>query len=245
MEANLPGAWLGVIRRNLPYYARLSAADRDNLRRRVRDFIAAKDFEGCGGLRLNDEMRVTIAAHACLLLLRQDLACYPRLRSILVYPHAYKVKDRWRSRDGVLSDEVRGLLGQASSRGVVVLSWHRARADSAGKASGHNLLLHEFAHQLALKTGSFDGIPLLRDPAREKVFRRVLEDAYARHVRAVEKGSATVLRAYGAETPAEFFAVLTEAFFTRPRRLKLRQPALYAQLRALYGQDPACPAPKI
>jgi MtfA peptidase len=232
-----PRAWRAIVRRNVPYYARLPAQDQRELEDRTRLFLAEKSFEGCGGLRLTDEIRVTVAAQACVLLLRLDALCFPRLRCILVYPHPYWVRMSERNDLGLVEEGYHQLSGLTSSLGNIVLTWDRIRP--SGRQAGRNLVLHEFAHQLARETGAPDGIPMLADERRYKVFRRALGAAQARGAREAAAGRATFLRSYAAVNPAEFFAVLTESFFEDPGGLKAAHPGLYVRMRRFYRQDPA------
>jgi Mlc titration factor MtfA (ptsG expression regulator) len=183
-------------------------------------------------------MRVTIAAQACVLLLGLDVPCYPGLRSVLIYPGAYRARCRARGADGVVIEGTQGRSGQ-SWLGLVVLAWEVVRRDPAETTHPQNLVLHEFAHHLAAETGAVDGIPQLRDQTRDRVWRRSLTRAHSRLAADVAAGRPAFLREYGATNTHEFFAVLTEAFFEAPEALRREHPELYGQLRDFYRQDPA------
>ena len=223
----------------MPLEAGLPERDRADLRRRIQVFLAEKRFEGLGGLTLTDEMRVTIAAGACLLLLRRDEDYYDALTSILVYPTAFRVHSREHSADGLVteSDEVR--LGEAWNAGAVVLSWGDVRRAASPDHGGRNVVLHEFAHQLDMEDRDANGAPLLAHRSMYPAWAEVLGREYARLQVAADAREPTLLDWYGAETPAEFFAVATETFFERPLAMRERHPELYAQLRGFYAQDPA------
>jgi Mlc titration factor MtfA (ptsG expression regulator) len=225
---SFPLEWLRVLERNVPFYRQLPEADQRELQGHVQVIIAEKNFEGCGGLEMTDEIRVTIAAHAALLLLHRETEYYPRLRSVVVYPAAFIVNHTEVVEEGgytVEGPEAR--LGESWHHGAVVLSWDDVRAGARNFHDGYNVVLHEFAHQLDLEDGSVDGVPALDDSAWYRTWRRLLEDEYRELRKAVARGEPTVLDQYGATEPAEFFAVATEAFFEKPVQLCATHPALY------------------
>ncbi len=225
-------------------YARLPPADRQELEGLIHVFLAEKRFEGCDGQEITDEVRVLIAAQACLLLLHRNTDCYPLLHSILVYPSNYIAKTWHWEKDGTIieGNQVRG--GESWPHGTVVLAWDGAFAGAVELDKNRNLVLHEFAHQLDEEDGVADGAPLLGGPTfsqtlqRYRTWARVLSEEFQQLRRAAEDGRETVLDTYGAQNPAEFFAVATECFFEKPGRLKERHPALYAELQEFYQQDP-------
>jgi Mlc titration factor MtfA (ptsG expression regulator) len=227
-----------VLHKNVPLAAKLDDAERAELEGLIRVFLAEKNFEGCGGLELTDEIRVTIAAQACLLLLHRETDIYPDVESILVYPSAYRAATR-ENEGGVVIESEQARLGESWTRGVVVLAWDHVRFDATQPANGQNVVLHEFAHQLDGEAGSMDGAPDLGARARYTSWARVLGDEFGELSRKVHAGRATDIDPYGATSPPEFFAVVTEMFFEKPRALKQRHPALYEELAAFYKQDPA------
>lgn len=234
-----PPEWLAIIKRNVPMYARLSRPDRDELLRRVLVFLGEKNFEGAGGLQMTEEIRVTIAAQACILLLRlDDDDYYPRLRSIVVYPTAYKVP-RDARHGGIVHEDEAVHLGESWGDGAVVLSWNSARHGAADPRDGKNVVLHEFAHQLDQEDGAADGTPELETWALYAPWARVLSEHYLALRKAARAGRKTLLDHYGATDEAEFFAVASECFFERPVQLRTRHPELYDELARYYGQDPA------
>ncbi len=238
-----PAAWRAIIEKNVPYAACLPPADREELAGHVQVFLAEKRFEGCGGLQITDEVRVTIAAQACVLLLHRQTEYYPQLVSILVYPTTYLVPGGRRTADGLVSDTPEPRLGESWARDVVVLAWDSVLRGAADIHDGHNVVLHEFAHQLDQESGAGDGAPILARRSMYVAWARVLGHEFAELVREAERNQPTLLDQYGATNPAEFFAVVTETFFERPRQLRSKHPALYLQLQQFYRQDPAALVP--
>jgi MtfA peptidase len=239
VAAPFPAAWLEVIERNVRFYACLPDEDRRELQGLVQIFMAEKTFEGCGGLELTDEMKVAIAAQACLLLLHRQTDVYPRLVTILVYPSAYLAKTVKSIGGPIVLEDESARLGESWTSGVVVLSWNDVRAGAFDIHDGQNLVLHEFAHQLDREDGAINGTPLLEQRSQYLAWGRVLNAEYERLRRDSRLGRTTVLDDYGATDPAEFFAVATECFFEKPRVLRLRHPELYEELKTFYRQDPA------
>jgi Mlc titration factor MtfA (ptsG expression regulator) len=234
-----PAVWDEILRRNFPIDARLPASDRGELRRRMQVFLADKRFEGAGGLELTDEIRVTIAAGACLLLLHLGEDGYPALSSILVYPSAYRAHAREHGAFGMVTESDQVRLGEAWNAEVVVLSWDDVRHGAAGDGDGHNVVFHEFAHQLDMEDRASNGAPLLASDSLHVEWARVLGREYQDLRDAVDRHERTLIDAYGAQSPAEFFAVATELFFERPIALRDEHRELYEQLRGFYGHDPA------
>jgi len=227
-----------LLDKNIPYLSHLSAEDRDELEKLVRIFVAEKSFEGCAGLELTDEMKLTIAGQACLLLLHRETDIYPNVDSILVYPSAYRVPTE--EHDGlVVIQEDQERLGESWQRGLVVLAWDHVLSGAAQPRDGQNVVLHEFAHQLASENGEMNGTPELGTRARYTSWAHVLGDELEELSQRLHAGRSTDIDPYGATNPAEFFAVLTEMFFEKPRALERRHAELYAQLADFYKQDPA------
>jgi len=238
-SAPFPPAWRELIERNVRLYRHLPESDRLELQGLVQIFLAEKHFEGCGGFEMTDEIKVTIAASACLLLLHRETDIYPRLITILVYPSAYVAKTK-NPLGGAYALEGESInLGESWSSGVVVLSWDDVLAGTADFGDGQNVVLHEFAHQLDREDGTVDGAPALERRSQYATWARVLGDEYERLQRASRLGRSTVLDQYGATDPAEFFAVATESFFEKPHVLRKRHPDLYEELKSFYRQDPA------
>ena len=234
-----PAAWDGIVARNVPLETTLPESDRVELRRRMEIFLAEKRFEGVGGLEMSDEIRVTVAAQACLLLLHRDDDDFPRLSTILVYPSAYRARGTEHGEFGMVTEIEQVRAGEAYNAETIVLSWDDVLAGGRGDGDGHNVVLHEFAHQLDMEDGSSNGAPFLADWRTYETWSRVLGHEYARLQDAVRRHERTLMDPYGGESPAEFFAVATETFFEEPIKLRDDHAELYAQLRDFYRQDPA------
>jgi Mlc titration factor MtfA (ptsG expression regulator) len=234
----IPPHWRDIVARNVPLAARLPAADQERLLRLAQVFIHDKPMEGVG-LVLTDEIRVTIAAQACLLLLNLDYPCYPTLRRILVYPGVFQPRRVDMPRFGEIHQEPRATLGEAWTSGVVVLSWDSSLVGSLNPDEGQNVVLHEFAHVLDGENGAMDGFPLLERPSAYRTWSYVFRSLYERQVQETLEGEETPIRPYGATNRAEFFAVATESFFATPGQLRAKLPDLYDELKKFYRQDPA------
>jgi Mlc titration factor MtfA (ptsG expression regulator) len=234
-----PDAWRAVVEQRFPLFQRLTPADQTELLGHMQVFLDEKKFEGCGGLEITDEIRLTVAAQACLLLLHREPHYYPRLVSILVYPHPYVAQSRERLPGGIVLEGPSGRLGESWVDDVVVLAWDAVRAGASDASDGHNVVLHEFAHQLDQEDGTSNGAPILAQRSRYVAWARILGAEFAALCEAAENGRRTDIDPYGATNPAEFFAVVTEAFFERPDALRRRHPQLYEELASFYQQDPA------
>lgn len=234
-----PSEWVGIIQRTVPFYARLSVDDQRELKGHIQVFLAEKRFEGCGGLTITDEIRVTIAAYACVLLLHRETDYYPLLVTILVYPHPFVVSRYQAGPAGQVIEADQELAGESWRHGNVVLAWDQVQHSAFDLHDGHNVVFHEFAHQLDEEDGSANGAPVLPRRSMYGAWVRILGADYAELVQEAEEGRSSVLDQYGATNPAEFFAVATEAFFETPSKLRTQHPQLYAELMLFYQQDPA------
>jgi Mlc titration factor MtfA (ptsG expression regulator) len=233
-----PEQWLPYLERNLAQYRYLSRDEQQRLRDNLRVFVAEKNWEGCNGLTVTDEMRVTIAAHACLMTLGLDGDPFGGLQSVLIYPSGYAVpQERW--LEGWSISGIVGREGESWYRGPVVLSWDNIQEDVEYAGHGNNLIWHEFAHQLDNLDRSTNGTPPLEDPRQRRRWHEVMTSEYEQLVEDAEQGRATLLDEYGAENEAEFFAVATECFFDCPEELRDEHPRLYELLADYYRQDPA------
>jgi len=234
-----PPEWREIITRNVPIFSRLPTTDQQELLGHVQVFLNEKRFEGCAGLELTDEMRVTIAAQACLLLLHRETDYYPELTSILVYPSSYVVEEDRYIGDNLWAEGAEGRLGHTARHlGSLVLSWDDVKHGAAAPADGQNLVVHEFAHQLDFEDSNTDGAPALSTRSEYLTWARVMRPEFDALREAEGTGTESVLDTYGAANPAEFFAVATEAFFERPRALRAKNRKLYDRLAAFFRQDP-------
>jgi Mlc titration factor MtfA (ptsG expression regulator) len=235
-----PEHWQRIVERRVPVFARLPAADQQELLGHARVLLEEKHFEGGPGLVMRDEVRVTIAAQAALLLLHRNTDYFPRLTSIIVYPTGYVAHESAAHEGGIWSEGDESLLGHTQrDLRALVLSWDDVKSGAADPDDGHNLVLHEFAHQLDFEDGFTDGTPALDTGAQVRSWALVLGEELEALRRAADAGDPTLLDPYGAEDPAEFFAVATETFFERGVELRHRHPGLYGELQRFYRQDPA------
>jgi Mlc titration factor MtfA (ptsG expression regulator) len=233
-----PEAWDAILSRHVPLYLRLADEDRRELRGLIQIFLDEKHFEGCGGLTLTDTIRVTIAAQACVLLLHRETDLYPRLITILVYPSTYVARAREPIGGGMVLEGEVARLGEAWKEGVVVLAWDDVLAGASDLHDGHNVVLHEFAHQLDQENGPADGAPVLEHRSRYVSWARVLGSEYEELRKDAARGRPSVLDHYGATNPAEFFAVATECYFEKPEELRRLHPELFEELKTYYRFDP-------
>ena len=236
LGAPFPPAWDDVLQRNLPPYGKLTPRLRQQLQELIRIFIGEKSFEGCGGLVLNDEIRVTIAAQACMLLFNRKTEIYPRLYSVLVYPSTYVAGASHTPEQQLDSGAVR--LGESWTTGAVVLAWDSVKQGAINFHDGHNVTMHEFAHQLDQDDGRSNGVPILGNRSAYSAWARVFSQEYEQLRRKTARGKKSMLDAYGATNPAEFFAVATETFFEKPSLLKSKHPELYEELYDFYQVNP-------
>ena len=234
-----PEKWLTLIQHHVVIFHRLSASDRAELLGHIQVFLAEKRFEGCGGFAITDEVRVTIAAQACLLLLHRKTDYFPHVLTILVYPLSYMVEERRQIAEHIWEEGTVGRLGETGRRmGSLVLSWGAVKHGAADPSDGKNVVLHEFAHQLDFENDAVDGVPGLATREQQLAWAEVMKSEFASLRAADESGVPTLLDTYGATDPAEFFAVSVEAFFEQPHALRARHPKLYAELRTYFQQDP-------
>ncbi len=232
-----PPEWESYLQQNVGLYNHLPEPLKKQVRDRVKVLLAEKTFEGAGGLVLTDEIKVTIAGHAAILLLNRPTSYYPRLQTILVYPGAYYAN--YRSRfGGNYAEERQVRLGESWGRGNVVLAWDHVKQASRDLHDGHNVVLHEFAHQLDQEDGASDGAPILDSSTSYVTWGRVLGLEYDKLRTDLRNNVESVMDYYGATDPAEFFAVATETFFEKPHAMRHKHPELYEALREYYRVDP-------
>lgn len=234
-----PAEWRKILAKNFPVYRRMPADLQLQLRQRIKLFLHQKQFTGCAGLIITDEIRVTIAASACLLILNRATDVYAGLRYILVYPNAFLVEQEEVDGAGLVSMQPKGMLGQSWSNGKVILSWEDVLRGNREFTDGSNVALHEFAHQLDNESGSTNGVPVLANAEKYESWARVLKVEFEALREAAFQGDPTLINYYGATAPAEFFAVVTEVFFEQPKQLAAQHPALFEQLKTYYRVDPS------
>jgi len=232
MEKPLPREWLEILD-GIRLYNRVPEELREKLHGFIQVFIAEKRFEGCRGQQMTDEIRVTVAGLACIMILGHNRGVYPRLETVLVYPGAYLGRGKKQMSSGAVSEgDVRA--GESWMRGPVIIAWDEAQAEARGEIPGRNVILHEFAHQLDQEDGFADGQPGDSDEDQE------LQDILAEEFKeAAESYEEEPLDEYGQESMAEAFAVASEAFFEVPEELLRKHPRLYEKLKGYYGLDTA------
>ena len=233
-----PEVWRDILKRRVPYFRLLPADLQLQLKKRIQVFLAEKPFLGCNGLDVTDEMRVTIAAQACLLILNRRTDYYANLRQILVYPGAFIVDRVHSDSAGVLQDRRQVLSGESWSQGQVILSWDDVVEGASVVDDGRNVVIHEFAHQLDQQNGQANGAPILVGRGRYQRWSQVLGVEFAKLQDAASNQQPSLLSYYGATNPAEFFAVSSEAFFEQPQRMADEHPALYSELSRFYRVNP-------
>jgi MtfA peptidase len=217
----------------LPVLRHLAPSDHTRLRTLTNWFLRAKTFEGAQGLVVTDRMRVEVALQACLLILNLDIDYYAHWQAIILYPGDFRVDREVMDEDGVVHRWTDTLSGESWDQGPVILSW-----DTAANTNDMNVVLHEFAHKLDMRDGAANGCPPLRAGMSPQAWSQAFAAAYARFQEALEHNAMLWLDEYAAESPAEFFAVLSEMFFLRPADILRDLPDVYAQLKIFYGQDP-------
>ncbi len=222
----------------VPVLAALDHREQHRLRKLASLFLHEKTLVGAGGQAVDDAMRVTIAAQACLLILNLDLDYFDGWREIIIYPDSFVVSHEERDANGLVHETRRTLGGEAWGRGPVILSWADARPDAHPHGAASNVILHEFAHKLDMLNGAANGMPPLHPDMVRQQWTASLSQAYQDLYRQVERHHHTAIDPYASESPAEFFAVLSEVFFEQPARLHHLYPAVYQQLKLFYRQDP-------
>ena len=232
----VPRHWRGILEKKMPMFLRLPLNLQEELLEKVLMFVEDKDFEACGGLdRVTEEMEVVIAAYAQVLQLNKSRQFYARLRSILIYPDTFVVDDD----DAGLDDDLR--VGESWGTGSVVLSWRAVEeiGKDGEEMNGKNVAIHEFAHQIDQEFAEVDGTPILDAGVSYREWAKVLRKNFEDLQKAIERGEKTDLDEYGAEDAAEFFSVVTEAFYEDSVGLRENRPELYSVLCRFYKMDPA------
>lgn len=240
MSQPFPKEWEKILMENIKVYKHFPDKLKAELKCLILLFIDSKEFEGCGGLEITDEIRLTIAGEACMLLLNRNIDnCFPDLHTILVYPHAYVAKGKEIFGGKHVIEDVDSVrLGESWQNGDVVLAWDHVKSGVFNFDDGHNVVLHEFGHQLDQESGIANGAPPLKNRSSYKTWGKVLSHDFMELREKAEHHKKDVLDAYGATNPAEFFAVATETFFEKPEQLFKKHPNLFKELKQYYNVDP-------
>jgi len=226
-----------ILLKNVEQYALLPEQLQNQLKKLVNVFLDEKVFEGCEGLQLTDEIKVTIAGQACMLLLNRNTDFYKHLKTIMVYPAAFSSKSPY-GIGGSIGYKKIWRTGESWLRGPVVLSWDSVKKGSKNSKDGQNVVFHEFAHQLDQEDGKSDGVPTLKQWSAYRLWGQVFSKQYFNLQRKTKNRKKYFIDKYGATNPAEFFAVATETFFEKPNKMKLEAPDLYKQLSEFYKINP-------
>ena len=233
-----PESWLQIVERRLPFFRKMPTSLQQQLQNLIKVFISDKNFVGCAGQQIDDEIRVTVAAQACLLLLNRRTDHYRHLESILVYPSTFVARREVRNELGLVSDDHAVLLGESWNQGKVILAWDSVEKGVRDLNDGHNVVLHEFAHQLDHESGASNGAPVLRTSGDYRSWAYVFTREFEELQQDAMAGKESLLDHYGATNPAEFFAVATETFFERPEQMRHGHEELFAELKNFYRVDP-------
>jgi MtfA peptidase len=232
-----PGLWEKTLR-SLPFLDGLTADERARLRDTVILFLHSKSIRGAAGLQIDDGMRLMIAAQACVLVLNLDIDYFRGWVEVIVYPDEFVPTIEYIDDAGIVHIHRESRAGEAWLQGPVILSW----ADVAPATEGVNVVIHEFAHKLDMLNGDANGFPPLHAGMDRRAWAAAFTAAYADFCRRVDADEDVAIDPYAAESPAEFFAVVSEAFFDMPQAVLAVYPDVYAQLKGFYRQDPAARA---
>jgi Mlc titration factor MtfA (ptsG expression regulator) len=230
--------WRKVIQQRMPYFRQMPADLQIQLKQHIQVFLAEKNFIGCNGVKITDEIRITVAAQACLLLLNRKTNYYPKLKNILVYPRAFVKEQQSLNVDGVQQLQKSTLAGESWEFGKVVLSWQDTVEGAQIPDDGRNVVIHEFAHQLDQENGKANGAPILDKGQSYQCWSTVFSAQFEQLQRQAETGTPSLFDYYGATNPAEFFAVASEVFFEQSKQFYQQYPKLYHQIQQYYQVDP-------
>jgi Mlc titration factor MtfA (ptsG expression regulator) len=236
LSAGFRPEWRDLLSGRMRTWAQLDDDERARLEALALGLLVDLHWEAANGFELTEEIEVTIAADAAVLLLGLPDDSFSRVRTVLVHPTTLVLQGEHSQVSGIVSDGPMPILGQADLHGPVLIVWDAVLQEARHPGSGHNVVFHEFAHRLDMLTGDADGMPPIADP---ELAQRWLDVCTAVYERVVEGRGGAVLRSYAGVNPAEFFAVATEAFFDAPVPLRREHGDLYDVLVGYYGQDPA------
>ncbi|WDE08735.1 zinc-dependent peptidase [Thalassomonas viridans] len=230
--------WRKIIQKRMPYFRQMPADLQLQLKQHIQVFLAEKNFIGCNGVKITDEIKITIAAQACLLLLNRKTNYYPQLQTILVYPRAFVKEQNRQNADGVHYTQNMALSGESWDFGKIVLSWQDTVQGAEIPDDGRNVVIHEFAHQLDQENGKANGVPILGRGQSYKCWSAVFSAQFEQLKKQAMAGAPSLFDYYGATEPAEFFAVASEVFFEQSQQFSHEHPGLYRQLKQYYRVDP-------
>jgi Mlc titration factor MtfA (ptsG expression regulator) len=230
--------WRKIIQQRMPYFKQMPTDLQLQLKQHIQVFLAEKNFIGCNGVKITDEIRITVAAQACLLLLNRKTDYYPKLKTILVYPRAFIKNQQSIGADGVQYVKRVTLSGESWDFGKVVLSWQDTLDGAQITDDGRNVVIHEFAHQLDQESGKANGAPILGKNQSYQCWSEAFLSQFEQLRMQAKTGKPSLFDYYGATEPAEFFAVASEVFFEQAKQLHHEHSALYRQLQQYYQVDP-------
>ena len=231
-------SWRKILQQRMPYFRQMPADLQLQLKQHIQVFLAEKEFVGCNGIKINDDIKITVAAQACLLLLNRKTNFYPKLKTILVYPRAFIKEQQSLQPNGVQHTQTAVLAGESWEYGKVVLSWQDTIDGAKIPDDGRNVVIHEFAHQLDQENGKANGAPILEKGQSYQCWSDVFSVKFEQLKNEATLGAPSLFDYYGATNPAEFFAVASEVFFEQAQQFNAQHPKLYRQLTQYYQVDP-------
>ena len=234
LRAPWPSSWNSILTNNVGHFKGLSSIEKNKLKAITKIIVSEKNWEAHGGLVMSDEIKVTIAGTAALILLGVDDFYFDRVNTVIVFPHPI----RRETQDGLIVGRESHHAGESWQGGQVVLSWQDVICDSRNPSDGRNLVIHEFAHCLDRLDGEMGGSLTFDDSATTERWKQVCASAFEALSVAAERGQTTLLDYYGTTNLAEFFAVSSETFFEKPRQLKHEHSELFELLVEYYKVDP-------
>ena len=230
--------WRKIIQQRIPYFRQMPVDLQLQLKQHIQVFLSEKNFVGCNGVQITDEIKITVAAQACLLLLNRKTDFYPKLNTILVYPRAFIKEQQSIESNGVLHSKKVALAGESWDFGKVVSSWQDTLDGAKLPNDGHNVVIHEFAHQLDQENGKANGAPILNAGQSYQTWSDTFQLQFEKLKINAKAGKHSLFDYYGATNPAEFFAVASEVFFEQAKQFNDEYPLLYQQLKQFYKVDP-------